>query len=226
MNKTSVAATVSICISTILAIIFCLTNLCNMMGKCPKCAMQCMKKSMKCRRQADCKADKTACPRKFKMNKKRFERKPDFKAEGKKFDRKPDFKADKKQFNPGQKFQMNKNQQIARQPRFKITEEQKAQFKLYRETVEAYKKEQTPENKAKLTALLNKTLDKRIAMQEKRAESMKKAADDLAKKTADMKAKRDAEIEKMIQGIMNPPRRQFIKRAPRAPKAAAEKAAK
>jgi hypothetical protein len=63
-------------------------------------------------------------------------------------------------------------------------------------------------------------------MQEKSAENMKKAADALAKKTADMKAKRYAEIEKMIQGIMNPPKRQFIKRAPQAPKAAAEKAAK
>ena len=206
MNKDSVLAIVSICISTVLAVIFCVSSLCTMTDRCPRCAMQCMKQSMKCRKNAECKV-KPERHHKFKMNKKQF-------------DRKREFNADKKQqHNRNAKFQANKKQQFVR-PQFKLTEEQKAQIKLFRDTVAAYKKEQTPENKAKLIKLLGKNLDKRVAMQEKRAAAMKKSAAELEKKTADMKANRDAEIEKMLQKIMNPPK-QFNKKTakPAAPAA-------
>lgn len=91
--------------------------------------------------------------------------------------------------------------------RFKMSAEKKAEFKKYRDTVAAYKKDQTPENKAALVALLNKRLDNNIAANKKRVEFMKKTAAAIEKKTAEMEANRDAEIEKMIKNIMNPSKR-------------------
>ena len=101
MNKDSVLANVSICISTVLAIIFCVSSLCTMTDRCPRCAMQCMKQAMKCRKNAECKV-KPERHHKFKMNKKQF-------------DRKREFNADKKQqHNRNAKFQANKKQQFVR----------------------------------------------------------------------------------------------------------------
>ena len=50
---------------------------------------------------------------------------------------------------------------------------------------------------------------------EKRAANMKKSAADLEKKTAEMKANRDAEIEKMIERIVN--RKPRARRSPGKP---------
>ena len=86
------------------------------------------------------------------------------------------------------KKQHSQRQQKQRRPRFKMSEEQKTQMKLFKETVDAYKKEQSPENKAKLVDLLSKNFDKRIDAMEKRAQSMKKNAADLEKKAAELKA--------------------------------------
>ena len=113
-----------------------------------------------------------------------------------------------------QQARRGKNQK-ARPRTMKLTEEQKAQIKLFKETVEAYKKDKTPENKAKLAELVGKMFDKNVAAMEKRAANMKKSAADLEKKTAEMKANRDAEIEKMIERIVN--RKPRARRSPGKP---------
>ena len=118
---------------------------------------------------------------------------------------------------------MNKGQRNEQPRKFKMTEEQKGQMKVFFEAVKAYKKEQTPENKAKLVELIGKNYDKRIAMQEKRVADMKKAAEIFEKKTVEMKANRNAEIEKSLQRITNPQAPRFKmghrKNAPAAPAA-------
>lgn len=121
--------------------------------------------------------------------------------------------------------QLKGKKQMQRRPRFKISPEAKAEMEKFRAAVDAYKKDKSAENKAALTAILGKNFDKRLEMNAKRAEAMKKAAADLEKKTAEMKANRDAEIEKMLERIMNPPKRRAPGKRPAPRKAAPEKAA-
>ena len=113
---------------------------------------------------------------------------------------------------------------VNRQPRFKMSPEAKAEMEKFRAAVKEYKEKQTPENKAKLITLLNKKFDKQVEMNKKRAESMRKFADAIDKKNEEMQKNRDAEIEKIFQRIMNPPKRPARKPAP-APQKTAEKPA-
>lgn len=215
MKKLKTLMAVSVCLSTLMAVIFCISNVCTMFERCPKCAVKC-EKSQKCRPYM-----KKGYHGKFKMEHgKRNFRHHNFRNKGQNDCRKQNFCSKNQQFCPQakmnnknnkfhkQNFRKNNAAQV-RRPKFKMSEEQKANMKEFFAAVKAYKKEQTPENKAKLTALLGKNFDKRIAMQEKHAAAMKKNAAALEKKTADMKANRDAEIEKMLQNIINPKKRQF-----------------
>ncbi len=99
-------------------------------------------------------------------------------------------------------------------PRFSA--EQKAEMELFKKTFDEYKANPTPENKAKLAELVGKKLDKIAEMNAKKAEFMRKNAERLEQQNANLKANREAEINKFIERLMNPPKR-------RAPKAPAEK---
>ena len=108
-----------------------------------------------------------------------------------------------------------------RRPRPQLSPEVKAEMENFRKAREAYKKNPTPENKAKFAELIGKRFDKRLEMNKKRAEAMKKAVAAMEKRNAEMQANRDAEIEKMIQNSINPPKRpakkQPAKKAPAKP---------
>lgn len=107
-----------------------------------------------------------------------------------------------------------------RRPRFKMSPEAKAEMEKFRAAVKDYKANQTPENKAKLVEILNKHFDKRMEMGKKQVAAMRDAADKIEKKNAEMLKNRDAEIEKMLERIMNPPKRPARKApAKQAPKA-------
>ena len=99
-------------------------------------------------------------------------------------------------------------------PRFSA--EQKAEMELFKKTFDEYKANPTPENKAKLAELVGKKLDKIAEMNAKKAEFMRKNAERLEQMNANLKANREAEINKFIERLMNPPKR-------RAPEAPAEK---
>ena len=114
-----------------------------------------------------------------------------------------------------EKHHPRKNKREARRPRFNISPEAKAEMQKFRAAVEAYKKDKSDANKAALKELVGKNFDKRLDRELKRAEALKKAAADIEKKTAEAKANRDSEIEKIIERISNPPKRNFKNRAKR-----------
>ena len=102
-----------------------------------------------------------------------------------------------------------------RRPRLQLSPEAKAEMENFRKARNAYKANPTPENKAKFAEFIGKRFDKRLEMNKKRAEAMKKAVAAMEKRNAEMQANRDAEIEKMIQAAINPPKRPVKKQAPK-----------
>ena len=119
-------------------------------------------------------------------------------------------------------FNRNADRKAPRMHRPQISPEMKAEFEKFRSAIKAYKENKTPENKAKVIEILGKQFDKRLEMSKKRAEAMKKMAADIEKKNDEMSKNRDAEIEKMLEKIMNPPQRPMRRNntAPKAPAAA------
>ena len=119
---------------------------------------------------------------------------------------------------PAQKVEKKADKKQMRPKRPQLSPEVKAEMENFRKVRDAYKANPTPENKAKLAELMGKRFDKRLEMNKKRLDSMKKAVEAMEKRNAEMQANRDAEIEKMIQSAVNPPKRpvkkQFNKKAP------------
>ena len=193
-----------------LAAALCTCGLFAMASDCPEDAEKCCKEMKEKCEKKDCK-DKKDCPE-AKCPVKNGKMK----------------KADCPQQKKMQKyaFKNNKKAPMVRRPRFKMSPEAKAEMEKFRAAVKEYKAKQTPENKAKVVAFLSKNFDKQVEMNKKRAESMRKIADAMDKKNAEMQKNRDAEIEKLFQRIMNPPKRPARKTAPGKKAPAAKPATK
>lgn len=193
--------------------VFCSAGLFAMAGDCPEDAKKCSKEMRENCEKKDCK-DKKDCPEVKCPVKDGKIKKADC----------PQHKQMKRRAGKNAK---RKAPQV-RRPRFKMSPEMKAEMEKFRTAVKAYKENKTPENKAALVAILGKQFDKRMEMSKKRAESLKKMAANIEKKNAEMQKNRDAEIEKMLERVMNPPKRRprQMKKAPVKKAPAAQPAAK